>query len=71
MIAASEIQRMSVQERLQGIQTLWESIPSADSSAESPLWHEKVLNSRKQKVARAEAGFLSLEESSQRLLGVK
>jgi hypothetical protein len=68
MIAEIEINRMSVQERLQAIQQLWESNPSADSVVESPAWHEKVLDSRKQKVVFGKAEFLSLEALRQRLL---
>jgi putative addiction module component (TIGR02574 family) len=68
MIGATEISRMTVRERLRVIQQLWESIPSADSAVKSPAWHEKVLDSRKQKVVSGKAEFLSLEALRKRLL---
>jgi len=66
MIAESEIHQMTVSERLQTIEALWESLPSADSSVVSPAWHRKVLSDRKAKVAAGKGVFLTLDSVRKR-----
>lgn len=67
MIAASDIERMSVEERLQTIELLWNSISSSNKSPESPVWHEKVLAARRAKIEAGEAEFLTIEQLRRRL----
>jgi putative addiction module component (TIGR02574 family) len=66
MIAEKEINKMSVAERLRTIEALWESIPLAESSINSPDWHGEVLASRKAKVRAGKGEFLSLEALRER-----
>ena len=67
MIAPSEIERMSVEERLQTIELLWNSIARAGESVISPPWHGEVLSARRTKVEAGEGRFLSLTELRDRL----
>ncbi|HRQ90921.1 MAG TPA: addiction module protein [Bacteroidia bacterium] len=67
MIASSDIEQMSIEERLQAIELLWESIPQKDEALDSPPWHGDVLKAR---FAKAEAGqgeFLTIPELRRRL----
>ena len=59
------ISKLTVPERLQVMEMLWDSLSSADY--ESPQWHESVLEDRKRLVASGQAGFMSLEESKRLL----
>ena len=67
MIAASEIERMSVEERLQTIEILWKSISHCDDSLESPAWHREILEARRAKVDSGKGVFLSIAELRSRL----
>lgn len=67
MIAPSEIERMSVEERLQAIEQLWNSISRLDDAVSSPAWHGEVLSARRAKVEAGEGQFLSLSELRDRL----
>jgi len=67
MIAASDIERMSVGERLQTIELLWNSISRSSNSPDSPAWHEKVLAVRRAKIEAGEAEFLTIEQLRKRL----
>jgi len=67
MIAASDIERMSVGERLQTIELLWNSISRSSESPESPSWHKDVLDARRAKIEAGEAEFLTIEELRDRL----
>ena len=67
MIATSEIERMSVEERLQTIEILWKSISHFDDSLESPAWHREILAARRAKVDSGKGVFLSIAELRSRL----
>ncbi len=66
MINLSDIQKMSVAERLQTMEALWESLQSGESDVESPEWHGEVLRERKRKIENGETEFISLEELKKR-----
>jgi putative addiction module component (TIGR02574 family) len=67
MIAASDIERMSVVERLQAIELLWNSISRSGDAVASPSWHQDVLSVRRAKVDAGEGKFLSISELRSRL----
>lgn len=62
MLAATEIKNMSLAERLQAMELLWESLASSPEQVDSPAWHKAVLAERMKKVQSGEAKFLTLEE---------
>jgi hypothetical protein len=67
MIAAEDIERMSVAERLQAMELLRKSISRNSESVPSPDWHEEVLAQRKAKADSDEAEFLTVGQLRKRL----
>jgi putative addiction module component (TIGR02574 family) len=67
MIGASEIERMSVEERLQAIELLWNSIAKPGDGLASPAWHGEVLAARRAKMEAGAGQFLSMGELRERL----
>ncbi len=61
-MTSMEIQNMSLRERLQVMELLWDSIIKDENKIESPNWHDDVLKERKAKIDKNESGFISLEE---------
>lgn len=57
-----EIKRMSVLERLQAMEALWDSLLDEESEVDSPEWHRDVLEERKIKIRKGKAEFISLEK---------
>jgi len=57
-----EIRKMSMIERLQAMEALWDSLMDEDSEIESPHWHRDILEERKRKIENGKAEFVSLEE---------
>ena len=57
-----EIKKMSVKERLQAMETLWDSLLDEESELESPQWHREILEERKRKIESGKAEFISLEK---------
>ena len=62
MIGPSEIERMSVEERLQAIELLWNSVSRLSESVASPAWHGDVLSARRAKVDAGEGQFIPISE---------
>ena len=61
-----DIEKMSVSERIQAMETLWESLRGSHEEIESPRWHFDILDRRKQKMANNETEFISLDELAAR-----
>ncbi len=58
----SEISKMSLQERLQTMEALWDSLTHESVEIKSPKWHGDILLERKEKIENSEAIFISLDE---------
>jgi len=67
MIESSQIEKMSVAERLQAIDQLWDSLTRSGNEIASPDWHQDVLAERKERAQRGEAKFLTLDQLRTRL----
>jgi putative addiction module component (TIGR02574 family) len=67
MIEPSQIEKMSVTERLQAMDQLWDSLNRSGDEVPSPDWHQDVLADRKARVQSGEAKFLTLAELRSRL----
>ncbi len=67
MIESSQIERMSVTERLQVMDQLWESLNRDGAVMPSPDWHQDVLVDRKARAQSGEAKFLTLDQLRSRL----
>ncbi len=57
----TEISKMSVLERLQTMEALWDSLTHEAEEIKSPDWHGKILFERKEKIDASHADFISLE----------
>ena len=53
---------MSLEERLQAMKILWDSLIDDEREIESPEWHQDILRERYKKIKDGEAEFISLEE---------
>lgn len=58
----ADLKKMSVLERLQVMEAIWDSLLYENSELASPQWHEKILAQRKKSIAEGRAKFISLAE---------
>jgi len=58
---AIEISKMSVAQRLQIMEDLWDSL-RAEKEINPPNWHEEVLASRKKNIKSGKTTFITLDE---------
>lgn len=67
MLAASDIERMSLAERFQTMEMIWGSFLKSPETVPSPAWHGDILSQRLAKVEAGQGKFLSLEQVCERL----
>ena len=58
----TEIEGMSIAERIQTMEAIWASLLKSDSDVESPDWHQDVLAERSRHIDEASVEFVSLAE---------
>ena len=69
MLETAQIERMSVAERLQVMEQLWDALCRDAGGIVSPEWHREVLADRKARAQSGEAKFLTLDQLRARLRG--
>jgi putative addiction module component (TIGR02574 family) len=58
----SEIKKMTVAERLQAMEAIWDSLLYDKEEIKTPEWHQEILEDRKEKIKNGTAKFISLSE---------
>jgi hypothetical protein len=56
----TEIEGMSIAERIQAMEAIWASLLKSDLEMESPDWHQAVLAERRRQIDEGSAEFVSL-----------
>jgi putative addiction module component (TIGR02574 family) len=67
MIAAAQIEQMTLAERMEAMELLWRSISSEPASVVSPAWHGEVLQKRLARIKAGKAKFLTVGQLKKRL----
>ena len=57
------IPKLSVEEKLQTMEALWQSLSSKPGALESPAWHEKELRDREQDIESGKSEFVDWEKA--------
>lgn len=57
------LNEMSVEEKLQTMEALWQSLSVDPEAIESPAWHEEELRERERKIESGEAKFIDWEKA--------
>lgn len=63
----SELETMTLPEKLRLMEALWENLRRHEAVLESPAWHESVLRERQARVGSGEAVFMDWETAKQQL----
>lgn len=57
------LNEMSVEEKLQTMEALWQSLAVDSKAIESPAWHEEELRERERLIESGEAKFIDWEKA--------
>jgi Putative addiction module component len=60
---------MTLKEKLEILEALWEDLARSARSVESPDWHKKTLEERGQRVAQGKARFTDWETAKTEIRG--
>ena len=63
MSVSLPVDEMTVIEKLQMMEILWEDLSRNTDLIESPDWHRDVLDDRERRIATGEARFLDWEQA--------
>ncbi|MDI9570939.1 MAG: addiction module protein [Pseudomonadota bacterium] len=58
MRMALSVENMSMEEKIQTMEAIWDDLCKKAESISSPPWHEKVLNERENGIAKGEEVFI-------------
>jgi putative addiction module component (TIGR02574 family) len=61
-VTINGIKKMSIIERLQAMEELWDSLCHEENEIKSPEWHKDILESRREKIKKGNVEFISLED---------
>jgi len=61
------LNEMSVEEKLQTMETIWASLSANPDTIESPAWHEEENRVREARVASGEARFVDWEKANEEI----
>jgi putative addiction module component (TIGR02574 family) len=57
------LNEMSIEEKLQTMEALWQSLSTEPDAIESPAWHKEELAERERKIESGETKFLEWEKA--------
>lgn len=57
------LHEMTLEEKLQAMEALWDDLSRSPDTLESPAWHEDVLRERQQLIDSGEASFMDWEQA--------
>lgn len=62
MITASELNKLSIKDKMILLEQVWSSLIKEGDNIESPKWHEDVVAERRRKIENGGAELLSLDD---------
>jgi len=57
------LHEMTLEEKLQAMEALWDDLSRNPETLESPSWHEGVLGERQQRIDSGETRFMDWEQA--------
>jgi hypothetical protein len=67
MGVALSVDKMSIEEKFQTMETIWDDLCKKADSISSPPWHEKVLNDRESAISNGEDVFVDLHSAKKNI----
>lgn len=64
---AAELKQMTVRDKVQMMEALWDDLCGAEETILVPEWHKAVLDERERQVAAGEAKFVDWDTAKERI----
>jgi len=59
--------KMSIEEKIQAMESIWEDLCKKADNVPSPAWHEKVLNEREENLKLGKDEFIDWETAKRNI----
>jgi hypothetical protein len=67
MSISVSLEKMSIEEKLQMMELLWEDLSLCSNKMTSPLWHGDILQNREENLKRGTEQFEDWEEAKRKI----
>jgi len=67
MAVTLPLKKMSTEEKIQAMESIWEDLCKTADSLSSPPWHEKILKEREESVKRDEDKFIDWDTAKENI----
>lgn len=67
MAVTLPLDAMSIEEKMQTMESIWEDLCKTADSIISPPWHENILNDREESVKRGDDKFVDWETAKKNI----
>lgn len=64
---ALPLEKMSIEEKIRTMETIWDDLCRKADSISSPSWHEEVLNEREERIKRGGEGFIDWSSAKENI----
>lgn len=64
---ALQLDKMSVREKLQTIETIWDDLQRRSAEVPSPAWHRDILREREKEIEEGSAEFVEWKQAKERV----
>jgi len=61
------VEKMSIEEKFQTMETIWDDLCKKADSISSPPWHEKILNDRENGISNGKDVFVDLNAAKKNI----
>lgn len=61
------VEKMSIEEKIQTMETIWDDLCNKANSISSPSWHTKVLNDRENGISQREDVFIDWNSAKKKI----
>ncbi len=61
------LESMSIEEKIQTMESIWEDLCTKADNVPSPPWHEKILNNREEGLKRGKDQFVDWETAKKNI----
>ena len=61
------LEEMSIEEKMQTMETLWDALCKKADSLASPSWHKDILNEREKRIKNGDDEFVDWEKAKKHI----
>lgn len=67
MAVTLPLEKMTTEEKIQAMESIWDDLCKSADSLSSPPWHEKILKEREENIARNTDKFIDWETAKKNI----